>query len=434
MNDRIEKVTTLAKSATARDTAVLFSGNVLAAFLGFLFTLIIARALSVEEFGVFSAASNLFIILSSLSDLGLSSGIVNFVSEYLGKNDETTANNYAKAAFIIKVVIAAVLSLLVVVFAGFVSRSWLATSDKTVAYWTALLSFSAILWGFLPYILQAKKQFLKSVMIDISISLPKAIIPFLFIQFGVLTLGKTFLAYFLSLIIAGIVGLIFTGTRFLRAQARKSNYIDLLKFSGWLGVNRIVSSISGKLDIQMLAALAGAVATGLYSIPSRLASFISVLASSYSSVLAPRFSSFGDKAKEREYLIKSCLPLIPIVFGLILWIIIAHPFITILFGDKYAPSVSVFQALVAAMIPFMIGVPSVTAIIYGMKQTKFIGFFSFFQIAVIFFINLIFIPKFGVFGPTLALGVVNTALAIYSWTIVVRYYWGNNFAARAPET
>ena len=64
MNDRIEKVTTLAKSATARDTAVLFSGNVLAAFLGFLFTLIIARALSVEEFGVFSAASNLFIILS----------------------------------------------------------------------------------------------------------------------------------------------------------------------------------------------------------------------------------------------------------------------------------------------------------------------------------------------------------------------------------
>jgi O-antigen/teichoic acid export membrane protein len=424
MKKQIEKLLGLAKSATARDTAVLFSGNVTAAFLGFLFTLIIARALSVKDFGIFSAAANLFLILTSLSDLGLSSGVVNFVAEFLGKNDERKANEYAKAAFNIKLIITSSLSLGVIIFAGFVSRSWLATLDKTVAYWVAILSFVAIFWGFLPYILQAKKMFLKSVLIDVSISLPKALIPFIFIQFGVLTLGKTFMAFLLSLIIAGGMGLIFTGVKFLKAKPKKETYVDLIKFSGWLGVNRIVSSISGKLDIQMLAALAGAVATGLYSIPSRLASFISVLASSYSAVLAPRFSGFGDKNKEREYLVKSCLPLIPIVGGLILWIIIAHPFITILFGAKYAPSVEVFQALVLAMIPFMIAVPSVVAIIYGMKQTKFVGYYSFFQIAAIFLINLIFIPKYGVFGPTLAFGVANTILVIYSWTIVIRYYWG----------
>jgi O-antigen/teichoic acid export membrane protein len=424
VKEYLEKATSLIKSKTAKDAYTLFIGNLSAAFLGFLFTVIIARTLSVNDFGVFSAASNLFIILVSLTDLGLSSGVVNFVSSFLAQGDEKKANEYAKGAFNVKFVITTLLSILVITFAGFVSKNWLATMDKNVAFWVATLAFLGMFWSFLPYILQAKKLFLKSVLIDVAISLPKAIIPFLFIKFGVLTLNRTFFAYAISLLIAGVVGFAFTGIKFLSARPKKEIYVNLAKFSGWLGLNRIISSISGKLDVQMLAAMVGAVATGIYSIPSRLASFISVLASSYSSVLAPRFSEFGDKEKEKKYLIKSCLPLVPIIVGLFLWIVIANPFITILFGSKYSESVPVFQALTLAMIPFMFSVPSVTAIIYGMKKTKYIGYFSFFQIAAIFLINLILIPKYGVFGPTLAFGVVNTFLAIYSWIIVVRYYWG----------
>lgn len=392
--------------------------------MGFLFTVLVARVLTVEDFGVFSAANNLFIILVSFSDLGLSSGIVNFVSTFLNKGEDKKADEYAKAALNIKLVVTSVLSFLVIIFAGFVSKNWLATIDKTVAFWVSAMSFLGIFWSLLPYLLQARKMFFKSVLIDIAISLPKVIIPFLFIKFGVLSLNKTFLAYVVSLAIAGVVGFIFTGVKFLSAKPKKQIYLDLAKFSGWLGVNRIVSSISGKLDVQMLAAMAGAVVTGLYAIPSRLASFISVLASSYSSVLAPRFAGFGDKEKEKKYLIKSCIPLIPIVFGLIFWIIIADPFITILFGDKYRDSVPVFQALTLAMLPFMFTVPSVTAIIYGMKKTKYIGWFSFFQISAIFSVNLIFIPIYGPYGPTLAFGLVNTVLALYTWIIVIKYYWG----------
>lgn len=426
MKEYFYKAVNLAKSKTARDTYTLFIGNIFAAFTGFLFTIIIARALSVENFGIYSAAANLFVLLTSLSDLGLSSGVVNFVSYFLTRGKEKEANEYVKGAISIKAILTTLLSLFVLIFAGFISRHWLATMDKTVAYWVSLLSFLAIFWAFLPYVLQAKKLFFKSVLIDIFVSLPRLAVSFLFITFGVLTLGRVFQAFAISLIIGGGVGLIFTGTKFLSAKPKKKVYLDLVRFSGWLGVNRLISSISGRLDIQMLAGMAGAVATGLYSIPSRLASFITVLDSSYSSVLAPRFSSFGDKEKEKKYLLKSCLPLIPIIAGLILWILMAKPFITILFGAKYIGSVGIFQALTLAMIPSTMTVPSVTAIIYGMKQTKYIGLFSFFQLAAIFLINLVFIPKYGVFGPTLAFGFVNTALAIYTWAIVINHYWKKN--------
>ena len=174
----------------------------------------------------------------------------------------------------------------------------------------------------------------------------------------------------------------------------------------------------------MLAAIAGATVTGFYSIPSRVASFIIVLYSSFSAVLAPRFAAFSDKDSERRYLIKATLALIPLVGGILLWIIIAKPFIVILFGSKYLPSVGVFQALAAALIPFMISAPPVAAITYGMKKTVYIGLFSFFQIIAIFVLNYIFIPLYGPFGPTIAFAVVYGVLAIYSWVIVIRHYWG----------
>ena len=173
----------------------------------------------------------------------------------------------------------------------------------------------------------------------------------------------------------------------------------------------------------MLAFFAGATATGFYSIPSRLASFIVVLTSSFSAVLAPRLAGFGNKESEKTYIVKSTLALLPIIAGIILWIIIAKPFMVILFGEKYLPSVPVFQALAASMIPFVFTAPSVTAIIYAMKKTVYIGTFSFFQIVAIFLLNFIFIPKYGPIGPTITFGITNTILAIYTWVIVIRHYW-----------
>lgn len=423
MKKYINKALGLATSATAKDTYILFIGNLTSAFLGFVSTLIVARVLSVSNFGVYSAATNLVVIIASLTDLGISSGLVSFGSTAYAKGDIKSLNHYAKAAFILKIVATLPLFIATIVFASFISRRWLATSDTAVAYWVGIISLIAIFWGFLPYILQAKKKFLQSVFIDISLSLPKAIIPYFLLITGLLTVNTSLAAFAISALVAAIVGFVFTGVRFLKAKPGKGIYKELIKFSSWLGVNRIISSISGKLDVQMLAALAGATATGLYSIPVRLASFIIVLASSFSAVLAPRFASFADKKKEKIYLLKATLALVPIILGIIFWIIIAKPFIVFLFGIKYLPSVPIFQALTASMIPFLLSVPSVSAIIYSMKKTVYIGLFSFFQLASIFALNYIFIPRIGPFGPTIAFGVVNSILAVYTWAIIIKHYW-----------
>ena len=423
MKHQIDRIRGWATSATAKDTYILFAGNVISAFFAFLFILFVSRGLSVSEFGIFSAASNLIVIISSLSDLGISSGIVNFVAKSLAQGRKETSEKYIKAAFLLKFVITFILVVLVGVFAPFVSKFLLATGEVNVAYWVAGISIGIFLWGFFPNILQAQKRFLASIVVDLSLAIPRAVLGFALLLIGLLTLDNALLAFFVSFVFVVVVGFKLVGVSFLKTRPEKKIYMDVLKFSGWLGVNRFISGISGRLDIQMLAVLVGATSTGLYSIPARLASFVVVLVSSFSAVLAPRLAAFDDSEKEKTYIAKAVLASLAVVVGIVLWIIIAKPFILILFGEKYLEAVPIFQALTASMIPFVLTIPSVTAIIYSMKKPIYIGVFSFFQLAAIFVLNLVFIPQYGVFGPTLTFAITNTILAIYTWAIVVNHYW-----------
>ena len=425
MRQKIQLVKNLVFSGTAKDTFILFTGNVGSAFWGFLFTLLVARSLSVYDFGIFSAVINLANILSSLADLGISSGAVNFVAEHWGRGDRLKADEYAKASFILRLAVSLLISATVLLLAPFISSRLLASNDPKMAIWASAIVIFWFFDLFFPYILQAKKMFLASVIYDNSYYVGRLLFTFVFYIMGVLTLDKAFWAFGAGFLVTVIFTFIYVKTDFLKTKPQRPEYIKLLKFSGWIGVNRIVSSVSGKMDVQMLAAMIGAVATGLYSIPSRLASFIIVLAGSFSSVLATRLASFGDREKEKKYIIKSTLALLPITAGIVLWIIIARPFMLILFGEKYLPAVPIFQALAVAQIPFLFTTPAVSAIIYAMKKTVYIGTLSFFQLAAIFALNFYLIPKYGVFGPTITFGVTNTLLALYVWFLVIRHYWIN---------
>lgn len=423
MRDYYEKVKSLAFSGTAKDTYILFGGNVFSAFWGFLFTLIVARALSISDFGIFSATLNLVIILSSLADLGISAGSINFVSEHLAKNDPEKANEYIKASFIIRFLIVIGISSVVLILSPQISTKLLASQDPMLAVWAAIIPVFLFPDTFFPTILQAKKKFLHSTLMDNAFYIARLLFAFGFYLVGALTMPRAFLAFGAGFVVTVIMTISYIKTDFLFSKPSKLEYKRLLGFSGWIGVNRIISSVSGRLDIQMLAAMAGAVATGLYSIPARLSSFIVVLASSFSAVLAPRMAGFGDKEAEKKYILKSLLAILPINVGIIFWIIIARPFMLLLFGTKYLASVPVFQALAAAQIPFLFSIPASTAIVYSMKKTVYMGAYSFFQIAVIFLLNLAFIPKFGPIGPAITFGISNTITAVFWWVIIARHYW-----------
>lgn len=412
----------LAFTPTAKDTYLLFAGNIGSAVWGFLFILIIARALTIEEFGVFSAANNLATILISVMDLGVSAGAVSFISEALSRNKKKTADEYIKASIIVRTISVLTISILIILFAPFVSKTLIATNDTQVAILTALLCILVFPNSIFPPLFQAKREFMRSVILDNVNFVARLVAAYLLILLGIFKLQHAFWAFLPGFALTLILSIIYLKPDFLKTKPTKEQYKQLLKFSGWVGVNRVISGIAGRLDIQMLAWLSGAATTGLYSIPQRLAMFIPVLTASYSAVLAPRMSGQKDVESQKRFLVNAFLGIVPMILGMVIMIVIAEPFIVLLFGDKYRQATPVFQALVVSYIPFMLSVPPVTAIIYAIKKTFYIGIVSIVQLVAVFLLNLVFIPKYGSLGPTVTFTIVNTLVAIYAWAIVFRFY------------
>jgi len=422
MKKYINKAKILIFSGTAKDTYILFVGNIMSAFFGFIFIYILTRKLSVDEFGVFSAAANLIVIISSFTDLGITTAMINFVSQKLGNHDNYGADRCLKASFIIRFVSVAIVSTIVLLIPKFVATNLLSTSDFTVSYWVGLISIGLTAWLTFPYAMMAYKKFWSSVLLDWSLGIPRILIFLSLASLLPVNLNLALMSYGLSTILPIFFGFSIIGLKFLKAKATKSDYLSLVKFSGWLGVNRIVSSISGRLDISMLANLTTASIVGHYSIASRLSSFVIVLSSSLGSVLSTRFSRFNDKEKEKRYLIKSTLFTLPIILGVIIWILVAKPFVLILFGDRYFESIKILQYLLISLIPFIFATPAVTAIVHSMRKPVYIGMFSFVQIVMVFVFNIYFTNLFGGLGPAIAFMISNTVLALYAFVIVYKYY------------
>lgn len=412
----------LARSSTAKDTSVLFLGNVLTAFLGFLLLLVLARAITVEEMGVFSAFTNLMFILGALSDPGISSGIVKFVAETRARKEYVEEKQYISAAFKVQLLIFAVVATFITVFSKTVATSLLATSETALVYILAIGVFAQIIWLFASSILKARRKFLSATIADSIVAALRLTIVLILSAMLILGLITAVSAYVFATIIGGIAGFIILKNTFINIPVERRHYTSLLQFSGWLGVNKISSVVAGKIDIQMIALLAGAVSTGIYSIPSRLVFFVTILVASLSSVIAPRLPAFDNKKREKAYLFKVLLFSLLIIAGLLVWYVIATPFILVLFGEKYIDSVPIFRLLIISIIPFVLTTPSVNAIIYSIKKPKFIGYFSIFQLIAVILLNIIFIPRFGAIGATYTLIITNTLLAIYTWAIVIRHY------------
>lgn len=412
-------------SATAKDTYILFIGNMVSAFLGFIFTFLVAKFITRDEFGVFSAALNLVVILTSISDLGITSGLVNFIAKADSENDEATSLKYQKAGLVIKISVVLFLCVITILFAPFISKTLLSSSDPMIAIWVSVISFALFVPMYFPYVLQAKKKFLESMVVDNIYYLFRLFAILIFIFSGGLTLYGSFSSALLGFVVSLILSFVFLKFKFLKSKPSKEIYLNLMKFSGWVGLNRIISAISGRLDLSMLAVLSTTYVTAGYSMASRIASIAIIFTSSYSSVLAPRFSSIGDKEKEKKYLIKSTLGVLPIVLVTILSFVVIGPFINYFFPD-YKDVIIVYKYLIISLIPFMFTAPSVTAIIYAMNQPKYIGLYSFAQLIIVFLFNYLFIPIHGYMGPVYTLAISNTILAIYTWIIVIKYYFFQN--------
>ncbi|MFA6570020.1 MAG: oligosaccharide flippase family protein [Bacteroidota bacterium] len=405
----------LAVSKTARNTYLVFLGNSISAFFAFILTVILVRGMSKSDFGYYSAVFSFALLLSDVSDIGIGSSLSRFLPPL--KADSNKTNRFLKTALIYQSGIVLILAIFVVVFSKFLAVNFfhdpsLGGTVAAVAIALVGMTFSS----FFSYAFSAKEKFYGSAIIPAVSSISRVILIVPFVLLATLTIGGALWIQIISFILTSIIGLVLINPGFLLAAFDLKNLKSLIRFSSFLGIARSFTAISSRLDTLMLIAMTNSIETAVYATASRIISIYPLLSGSFSAVLAPRFATIRSENELNTFLKKVILGTAGIILTIIILIIVAYPFMMILFGEKTRDSVPVLQLLLVAMIFFVASVPPVSLAIYYLKKPHILSINSVIQLIIVIAGNLYFIPKFGRFGPIYSL------MLAYGITLVFTTY------------
>jgi lipopolysaccharide exporter len=150
---------------------------------------------------------------------------------------------------------------------------------------------------------------------------------------------------------------------------------EILKFTGWLTANSALNSFSTRIDTFVIASAFGTAFTGIYHIANQLSTMVTTeISYSLARSLYPAFSNIKHDPIAIEKAVKRSIGLIalftlPLAVGFSL---IAQDFILIIYGEKWREAASIVTFLAPALaVPPLLSVGYVLALALGKPKQTF---------------------------------------------------------------
>lgn len=419
MNRYIHHLFQFVVPRTLAQTGTLFIGNGIASLLAVVFTLVVARGLEPEKWGIVVTVISVVIIGEALGDLGLGASLYKFFSKNLSDGNAKKAREIWSVAFLLRCSSIGLGFFILWGSSSFLSPLLFATDDSFLLSIAALGIFSYLLFDFQISSMQARGKWAASAFFIGLVNLFRLGSVFSLLFTHSLTVESVLYSYSL----APLVTLLFTFYIQPIYMVRVSQWAkiarEILSFSSWLGLNRAASAVGARIDVVLLFELLGRHEAGIYGAAKQLAVGVPILIGSLASVLAPKFSS-THRENILTYFKKTVLLAFGLSLGLVLGIAIA-PFVTMFFGPKYQESLPILQWLFVGYIPFIMATPAVNLLIYAFHKPKIIGILSLAQVPLILFLTSYLIPLYGVWGAVIIHILWNSSTLIVAY-VFVGYY------------
>jgi len=408
----------MARSPTARNSAIVFTGHLLTAGLGFVAVLVVSRTLGPANFGLFSAAQAVILVVSGVAVLGLSITLVRFVARDLPA-DQHRAHLTLQTASGVRLAMVVLIVLLSWPLAQATVHWGLGGQGSPAFACLALIGAAVMLaLNFQVAIFQAYQRFLRLSAWTVGMNVLKLVLVAGLWWLGWLRAGSALVAYVLATTVAVLVAWLFLPRRFLRQSAvsgeRRTILATLLGFSKWVTVGYVAAMLMSRVDVFLLAHFRGLEEVGLYSAAFQLAMIFPLLAGALFTVLLPHVSQMHGQAQLRAF-IRRTLAVSGI--GLLLAlpaVLFAGPLVHLLFSARYAASAGIFQVLCLNFVLTLVTQP-LSTVLYATDRPDAIAAVAGLQLALAVAGNWLLVPLYGGLGAawaTVAVTLVGGALTI----------------------
>lgn len=339
---------------TGKDTSIVFLGTLTNIILGGLFFIFVPRILDPADYGLFSTIISTGLMAAAVANFGLDTGILRFAPE---KGLLNRVLSLALKTYLILGIVTAIIGFIIApMLADFLNQPQIENLLRIAFSGTIFI----LLTNFFVAALQAKGEFAKASIVNLSSNLARLVILALGSYFALIGLYFLTTLFFLVVVVSVVVGKFYLSFKFEKTQITLAK--EYFSYNIWIALALIISSIP--FDNYLLLKLAGPLQTGLYAAPFKLLTFSYQFGGNFSRVLASRFTSFDSDEKAKIFAKKSLI--FPAIFSvaLVFLIIIAQPLTILLFGKNYLEASNVLRILSFGFIFFFLSTIPSSLILY----------------------------------------------------------------------
>ena len=380
---------------------------------------LVARQLSVTEYGTLDIFLVLSMLLSTLLIFGQDSAVGRFFYEYEGNEER---QQVISQSLLIQVAICASTLAVLLLLAGRLAP--VVSSTPNASHYLNIILFQMpfmIAINFAQNLL--KWTFARSAFLVMSIgyAATQACLLVITAVWMSLNVETVLLAILLANILFGLAGIYLT-RGWLTWPRRPSYARELLKFAAPIGVICVLGAAVPMLERISIERLLGAEELGLYAAGSKVAMLLALVIGSFQTAWGPFSISIHREADApRTYnLVLGLFSVAVCVFAMMLDSI-AEPLLILLATDKFSTaSVVVFPLTMAATVQ---SISWITEIGFGLsKRTNYIIVPYLIYLGAIAAFMYLLIPMIGLIGAALAMMLAQIARSLTSTWLAQRVY------------
>ena len=397
-----QRIWSALRTATVKDTGVVFVGNTISSILGAVFYFLLARIAGPAQFGVFAVVAAVATTAVDLFDVGINAAVINYASRL------ETRSSSLRSALTRKIWISAVITLIIILAAPIISGLLGQPVLTDAIRWAAILVPTKALFSFVRSGLQAVKLFVLDAVLDILSSVVRLGLFCVFIfGFSFNPVMAAIWGYAIGLFLPAVVATKKIWRMMGKLGNNNANASGFTSYQSYMTAAFGLSAISGRLDVFFLTRLTTLEAVGLYQAAFRLFMPVQQLSSSLSRVLAPRFGGFGDKGEAKKYLNKSLL----MSAGLAILMFLTLPFlpwgIKFLYGSDFTAAAGNAFWLLGYFVVFLAATPWWAKLLYFHSNARGYAVLAGGQLIMLLILMPILINVFRSNGAAMALLGVN---------------------------
>ncbi len=407
-------------TATIKQTGITFTGTIINGLLGALFYTICARFLGPADFGLLVVVIMFLTMVVDISDLGIDTGTIRFVSKYW-ENEKDKAIGVINLVLRAKLLISLVVVAIGLLFTDFIS---VLLFNKTELTTPLRLSFLGIM-GFHLYSLsislfQSLQMFWVWSGLQVFTNALRIITLVILLFFGKLNLTYAVVVYISLPFLGFLFALIFLPKIFNKPLEIKETFNEFYHYSKWVAVSNLMAAVSARLDTFITARLLTATEVGFYAAANQLTMAVPQIIGALGTVIAPKMAGMGSRKDFVAYLKKTQL----LVTGLVGLGLLSLPLviylIPLIYGQEYASSVPLlFSILFIAMLVFLLATPLHTAIFYYYGYSKMFTWLSMLHLLIVAIVGWNLVILYGAIGAaiTVLIAMVVNFLISALWVV-----------------